>query len=58
MNISRNWLTINLLPSEFWYFGIRYVIQVLNMMPYLHKNKWTTPFECHYNIKKKLKNLF
>ena len=50
MNISRNWLTTNLLPSEFWYFGIRYGIQVLNMMPFLHKNKWTTPFECHYNI--------
>ena len=29
MNVSRNWLTTNLLPSEFWYLGIRYDIQVL-----------------------------
>ena len=39
MNISRNWLTTNLLPSELWYFGIRYAIQVLNMMPFLHKKQ-------------------
>ena len=61
MNISRNWLTTNLLPSEFWYFGTRHAIQVLHMIPYLHKNKWTTQFACHYNIKldyRKLQPIF
>ena len=30
-------------------------------MPYLHKNKWTTPSECHYNVKpgyRKLQPIF
>ena len=51
MNLCRNWLTTNLLPSDCWYFAIRYAVQVLNYIPFLKNNIWTTAFECLYNKK-------
>ena len=47
----RNWMTSNLLPSEFWYFGLRYAVQVTNMMPVTLANGTTsTPFELAYGV--------
>ena len=45
----RNWMISNLLPSEFWYFGLRYAVQVTNMMPVtLSDGTVSTPFELAY----------
>ena len=45
----RNWMISNLLPSEFWYFGLRYAVQVTNMMPAtLSDGTVSTPFELAY----------
>ena len=42
MNMSRNLITSNLLPSSFWYHGISYTLQVINYMPTRYSNgKWS-----------------
>ena len=33
MNMARNWLASNLLPTSFWFFAIQYAVQVYNYMP-------------------------
>ena len=54
----RNWMTSNLLPSEFWYFGLRYAVQVTNMMPVtLSDGALSIPFELAYGLKPDWRNL-
>ena len=44
-NIARNYLVEHLLPSEFWFFAIKYAVQVSNYIPIkTDSNKLTTPF--------------
>ena len=44
-NIARNYLVEHLLPAEFWFFAIRYAVQVSNYIPIkTDSNKLTTPF--------------
>ena len=51
MNMSRNLITSNLLPSSFWYHGIFYALQVINYMPKRYSNgKWSSLFERLYKI--------
>ena len=57
LNLSRNWLASNLLPSSFWYFALQYAVQVSNYLPYLHKSTWTSPFELLHNNKPDFRNL-
>ena len=49
MTLARSWLTSNLLPTKFWYFAIRYAIQVHNYSPIKVENKMTTPHEIIHN---------
>ena len=57
LNLSRNWLASNLLPSSFWYFALQYAVQVPKYLPYLHKTTWTSPFELLHNNKLDFQNL-
>jgi len=58
LNMVRNWMTSNLLPFEFWYFGLRYAVQVTNMMPVtLVDGTLSTPFELAYGVKPDWRNL-
>ena len=61
-NIARNYLAEHLLPPDFWYFAIRYAVQVSNYMPIKNGNgKDTTPFFLAYATKpdyRKLSPLF
>ena len=51
-------MTSNLLPSEFLYFGLRYTVQVTNMMPIsLQDGTSATPFELAYGIEPDWRNL-
>ena len=44
-NIARNYLVEHLLPPEFWFFAIKYAVQVSNYIPIkTNKNALTTPF--------------
>ena len=44
-DIARNYLTEHLLPPEFWYFAIKYAVQVSNYIPIkTDTKKLTTPF--------------
>ena len=50
-------MTSNLLPSEFWYFGLRYVVQVTNMVPItLSDGNSSTSFELAYGTKSDWRN--
>ena len=48
----RNWMTSNLPPLEYWYFELRYAIQVTNMVHVtLLDSSVSTLFELSYGIK-------
>ena len=52
LNMVRNWMRSNLLPPVFWHFGLRYAIQVTNMMPIaLSNGSLSTPFELAHGVK-------
>ena len=56
---TRNWLTSQLLPSEFWYHGVKRAVEVGNILPTSHiKTKITTPFEIVYGKKVDYRQLF
>ena len=57
MSLYKKWLTSNLLPIEFWYFAIKYVVQVINYIPFIKDNKWTTLVQCIYKMKPDYKNI-
>ena len=52
-NIARNYLAENLLPSQFWYFAVRYAVQASNYIPIKTDKKGTlsTPFFLAHNVK-------
>ena len=57
--MTRNWLTSSLLPSKYWYFGVKRSVEVLNMLPTHHiKNTVTTPHELVFNKKVDFCHLF
>ena len=41
MNMARNWLASNLLPTLFWFFAIKYTVQVHNYIPIHSNNTWS-----------------
>ena len=48
-NIARNYLVEHLLPPEFWYFAIKYAVQVSNYIPIKTTNTTlTTPYSLAY----------
>ena len=48
-DIARNYLTENLLPSEFWFFALKYAVQVSNYLPIkTNSNTLTTPYHLEY----------
>merc|ERR1711884_884326 len=52
VTMTRNWLISNLLPSTFWYYGIKQACEILNIMPTSQKkNKMVTPHELVHNTK-------
>jgi hypothetical protein len=52
-------MTQSLLPSEFWYFGIKRACEVCNILPTTHiENKTTTPFEIMFNKPADYRQLF
>ena len=59
VNMSRNWLTSNLLPSKYWYFALRRACEVSNLLPTKHlQNKITTPYKLVFNQKVDYRELF
>ena len=59
VNMSRNWLTSNLLPSKYWYFALRRACEVSNLLPTNHiENKITTPHELVFDKKVDYRDLF
>ena len=57
-NIARNYLAEHLLPPQFWYFAIRYAVQINNYMPIKTEDgKDTTPFYQAYGVKPDYRNL-
>ena len=57
-NIARNYLVEHLLPPEFWFFAIKYAVQVTNYIPIkTDKTTLTTPYFLAYNQKPDYQNL-
>ena len=57
-NIARNYLVEHLLPPEFWFFAIKYAVQVTNYIPIKTNNTTlTTPYFLAYNQKPDYRNL-
>ena len=52
VTMCRNWLTSSLLPSKYWWFGIKRAIEILNILPSSHlKNSVKTPHELAFGTK-------
>ena len=58
VSMTRNWLQSALLPSKYWFFGVKRACEVLNMMPIVIDGKITTPYTEAYNKKVDYRNLF
>jgi hypothetical protein len=58
VSMTRNWLQSSLLPSKYWFFGVKRACEVLNMMPISINGKISTPYEETYNKKVDYRNLF
>ena len=57
MSLCRTWLISNLLPTECLYFVIKFVVQVINYMPFVKDNTWAASSQCIYNMKLYYRNL-
>ena len=60
IKMTRNWITSALLPTTFWWFGVKRAVEVSNTaIPTFHhdKNNPTTPFELVHKRKPDLRNL-
>ena len=58
--MTRNWITAALVPSSFWWFGVKRAVEVSNtVIPTFHRNKQhpITPFELVHHHKPDLRNL-
>ena len=52
VTMTRNWLTASLLPTNFWWFGIKRSVEISNIMPTNHiPNRVTTPHEIVFGKK-------
>ena len=59
VNMSRNWMTSNLLPSTYWYFALKRASEVGNILPTNHiKDTITTPHELVFGSKVDYRSLF
>ena len=58
VTMTRNWLTSSLLPSKYWWFGVKRAVEVLNMMPVKRNGTVTTPHELVYKNKPDYRTLF
>ena len=45
VQMTQNWLCSSMLPSKYWYFGIKRAVEILNIMPCKVDSKYTTPYE-------------
>lgn len=51
VTMTRNWLTSSLLPSKYWFAGIKRAAEVSNILPVEHTDQITTPYELVYQQK-------
>ena len=52
VTMCRNWITSSLLPSKYWWFGIKHAIEIMNILPSSHKGKCVkTPHELVFGTK-------
>ena len=57
--MTRNWLTSSLLPSKYWWFGIKRAIEIMNIMPSSHqKNVIASPHKLAFGTKVDYRVLF
>ena len=49
--MARSWLTSSLLLSKYWYYPIKYALQVTNYLPIKFRGQISTPFEIVYHTK-------
>ena len=57
-SMVRNWVALNHMPMQFWWFAIKYATQVYNYMPINYKNTISTPHYLVYKQKPDYRNLF
>ena len=50
-------VNLNLLPTQCWYFTIKYAVQVIDYMPFIKDNKGTTHVQCIYKVEPDCKNI-
>jgi deoxyuridine 5'-triphosphate nucleotidohydrolase len=58
VSMTRNWLTSSLLPTKYWFYGIKRACEVTNILPAPHVKKLTTPHELVYKTKVDYRQLF
>ena len=51
VSMTRNWLLSQLLPSKFWWFGIKRADELQNILPMKINGKLTTPYKETYSKK-------
>jgi len=59
VKLSRNWLASACLPPDFWWFAIKRVTEVSNILPTFHlsNSRPATPFELFFDVKPDLRTL-
>ena len=58
VTMTRNWLTSSLLPSKYWWFGVKRAIEIQNLFPVKRNGKLTTPHELVFQSKPDYRVLF
>ena len=58
VSMTRNWLRSQLLPSKFWWFGIKRAVELQNVLPIKLNGIITTPYEATYGRKVDYRCLF
>ena len=59
VTMCRNWLTSSLLPTKYWWWGIKRSIEIMNILPTSHlRNTVATPHELAFGTKADYRVLF
>jgi hypothetical protein len=58
VSMTRNWLTSSLLPTKYWYYGIKRACEISNILPAPHVDELTTPHEMVFKQKVDYRQLF
>ena len=56
--MARNWLCQSLLPAKFWFFALKRVCEICNILPTDHSDSITTPHQLVYREKVDYRCLF